>query len=146
MSEYFLQAISQDLRAYLIRSLVSRIMVCPDCGPVSKNSCAVYFVQFYCRRLNLVTVTPPRVTAEFLMPFWWQILNILFHSASILCSVWVLPSWSNLCHFNSLTIWSNSSRFSDFKNYSLPLVTSPDLANSNWGRTAQRKFQISNKK
>lgn len=142
MSEYFLQAISQDLRAYLICSLVSRIMVFDECGPKPKNSCAIYFVQFYCRRLNLVMVTPPRLKAEFLMPFWWQILNILFHSASLLCSVWVLPSWSNLCHFNSLTKWSNLSRFSNLKNCSLPLVTLPDLANSNRGHTAKHEFQI----
>lgn len=47
MSENGLQVLSQeDLRDYLICSLLSGIMVCGACCPISKNRQSLYFVQF----------------------------------------------------------------------------------------------------
>lgn len=65
MSENGLQVVSQeDLRNYLICSLLSGIMVCGACCPISKNRQSLYFVQFYCSSLSWVIGTSSRMRAE----------------------------------------------------------------------------------
>lgn len=143
-SENCLLALSQeDPRAYFICSLLSQTMVCTPWYPITKNSHSISFVQPYRRRLKLVTVLPERMKAEFLVPFWWQIFKTLISSvlnSSIFVSV--IFSWSNL--FNFLTKWSNSPRFSNLNNYSLPLKSLPESANNNMEHTVKLEFQMNN--
>lgn len=148
MSENWLQALSQeDLRAYLFCSLLSGIMVCTAYCSISKNSSSLYFVQFHCSSLNLVIVTPPSMKAESQCLFGDKYAKLFsVPQCLISCSVFVLVlfSWSNLCNFNFLTEWSNSSGFSNLNNYSLPMIVLPDLANNNVGHTVKLKYQINN--